>query len=200
MEQQRLPPIALVLRALAAAAPGRPPHEPLLHVKRLLAEHAEEDLAAAAALDAPTAAPAPALRALVDPIASRAALQRALADAVRDDPALLPLALAQDRHADAPPARHPAAPAGGLPLEAADGDWPPPHRPAPARGARDPFVIVEPGAAPDAIDDAVRAAESAAAAGDATEAAAQMRHATRLDRERLEAGDPWGARPVPDRP
>jgi hypothetical protein len=115
---------APVLRALALDALGRIAAEPWLHVKRLLAEHAEEDALAAARWPA-----APNGEAVTPPlprletIADRAALQLALAGELRStaataDPGtvalLVPLAIAQERHADELPGRrattlHPAA-------------------------------------------------------------------------------------------
>jgi hypothetical protein len=180
MEDERLAGLAAALRAAARDALARLAAEPWLHAKRALAEHAEEDTLTAAAIEALLDRALHAADAAPPP-ARIAAEARALA-ATTDDPGrlglLLGLAAAQERHADELPA--------------------PGWRPAAEAPARDPFVLREPGAAPDPIDDAISAAERAAAAGDAGRAADHMRTAAELDRRRTEAGDPWGTRPIPE--
>ena len=184
---ERLAALARDLRVLALDALRRLPGEPLLHGKRVLAEHAEEDTRLAAALEAAGAAATPdgesAAPGVTDrPAACRAAAAtaRALADEAEGAAleALVAVALALDRHADELPA---------------------PRVPLPATG-RDPWVVRAPGAPPDDLEDAIAAAEDAARAGDPGAAADHLRHAAELDRARAEAGDPWGLRPVPERP
>ena len=173
MEPERLAP---TLRALAAAALARLPDEALLHRKRLLAEHAEEDLAAAGWLEAAGGGGTP-----LDLPPGHAEAKRALAAHVRElcrhaEPTqlevLVPLAIDQQRHAEELPDRHGSA------------------------GRREPYVLTDPEAPPDPIEDAIAAAEAAARGGDAHAAAEHLRHAARQDGERARRGDPWGARPV----
>jgi hypothetical protein len=180
MEEQ-LAALARSLRALERDALTRLPEAPWLHVKRVLADHAAEDAASAAALGDRTGAAA---ADPVDPVPDRRGLQarladdaRALRDATGDErlvQVLIELELRQRRHLD---------------------ELPPP-RVAIAPGPRDPFVRFEPGAPPDPLDEAVRAAEAAAREGDTATAAERMREAAALDAERTRDGDPWGLRPV----
>jgi hypothetical protein len=214
---ERLAAFALVLRALVHDALGRLPEEPHLHVKRALAEHADEDARAAlllvSALGRAPGAPGDALRALLEQ-PDRAALQRALAQAARaaggderELSVLLPLAHDQERHADELPDRRGGRivlPDGDV---VADGRWEPPVRRLPDRAARDPFVL--PGEAEDPINDELLAAEVAARAAHehpaapwelhadlARIAADRVRRAAALDAERTRDGDPWGLRAV----
>ena len=168
--------LAGALRAAAHGALARLPDEPWLHVKRVLAEHAEEDERAAAAIEAHLGISVDATNASQLDVASAA---RALADATSDEAELallLGIAAAQDRHRD---------------------ELPRATNVCEAVGARDAFVVREAGAAPDEIDEALKVADAAAARGDAGAAADAMRWVAELDRQRTLAGDPWGVRPIP---
>lgn len=186
---EQLAALARDLRALERDALARLTDEPWLHVKRVLAEHAAEDAASAAALEGllPDPAGGPVAQ---RPVEDRNLVQARLATAAgalvehavdeRVLRILVELELRQRRHGDELPPRRAAALA--------------------ATGIRDPFVPTDPDAAPDPIDEAVSAAETAAREGDAATAAARMRDAAQLDAERARDGDPWGLRPIPSDP
>jgi hypothetical protein len=168
--------LAGALRAAARDALARLPDEPWLHVKRVLAEHAEEDKRFAAAIEAHLGISADATTASQVDFARAA---RALADAAEDEAQLallLGIAAAQDRHRD---------------------ELPRVKNACEAFFTREPFVMREAGAAPDEIDEALKVADAAAARGDARAAADAMRWVAELDRQRTLAGDPWGVRPIP---
>ena len=148
------------LRALAAGALRWLPEEPWLHRKRVLAEHAAEDAA-------PTGIPggedlAARLAEADDPVewerTAYGEVKPALARAARaaQDPALVPFALRQERHALELPVRDVV-----FAIE------------------RDPALEVGP-VAP-ALQREVDAAHAAAAAGDAQTAAGHLRRALALE-------------------
>ena len=163
--------LAAALRAAARDALARLPAEPWLHDKRLLAEHAEDDQLAAAAIEALLGLE-PRTATAAHPPARIAAEARALAATETDEGRLgllIGLATTQERHADE----------------------------LPDRNVSQTFASASGG---DPIDEVVREAEAAAARGDARGAADAMRKAAELDRARTEAGDPWSPWPRPRDP
>lgn len=170
--------LAGALRAASRDALARLPDEPWLHVKRVLAEHAEEDELAATAIEALLGIP-PVTGGEPHPPARLAAEAHALIATTEDTGRLgllIGIAAAQERHADE------------LPRE---------KNVSKTFLSRDPFVVRRENAPPDPIDNAVCEAEVSARRGDAKGAADAMRKAAELDAERTRSGDPWGVRPIP---
>jgi hypothetical protein len=204
MDEQLADDIAL-LRALSAAALSALPGEPWLHRKRLLAEHARDDVTAADALA--TAPGTEGERASQDPLAfedvygtvkpelaARLRARLAALDPREDEErfrALLRALLAQERHVD----------------ELSTRPRPPAPDPPEGRPARDPFLPdPPPHTGDDARDDldarlaeleaAIADGERAAEAGDAAGAAGLLARAAAIDAQLTRAGTPWGSRPV----
>jgi hypothetical protein len=131
--------LAGALRAAARDALARLPDEPWLHVKRVLAEHAEENERFAAAIEAHLGTSAAAYSGSQT---DHAAAARALAEAAVDEAELallLGIAAAQDRHRDELPSASDVCE---------------------TFHARDPFVVTEVGAAPDELDEALKVADA----------------------------------------
>lgn len=227
---------ALLLRALAHGALGWVPGESRLHVKRILAEHAADDLSSVGRLEhlvRPAPAPGPALAVIVEALAgatepaeyqriSHGTVKPALARAVRTSlarkdprlpevPALMELAIRQERHADELLVRHAPPLEGGLRVDVdRTTRWSPgilPVRPP----RRDPFVPLGAGTGDRhaAMNAELLAGEVAARTaheridGDpvlradlARIAADRLHRAAIVDAELLHSGHPWGARPV----